>query len=321
MNLKQLAILGLAFTTFATSADAKPRKSKPKNPPVTLKTTSVKTSSAKNSLKTTTPVLPTTQTQCDYAVSQVFEPLYELLKKNEGTHLYAYMDSRRVLTCCTGIARTNPLWKEVVFRDKKTGRPLTKTQKTLYLADVQTTNTYAGAQKMAKKHGVYIAAADAKKLSYKTVKLAYGEMYKWAREKHGIDLLKEPLEIQLLVADLSYQLGYPKFQKKWPNFWQAIKTQNYEAVAKNCQTNEGNIDRKAIRNALAHCALAKKNGLDYTQYLDVFSQNGVGSINQCLINDPQGKILMAKALRAKETQKKEATQDKPKTPFRSAQSR
>lgn len=290
MNLKQLAILGLAFTTFATSADAKPRRSKPKTPPIAAKTQAPKTN------------VP--QIQCDFAVAQVFEPLYEMLKKNEGTHLYAYMDSRGVLTCCTGIAQTNPLWKDVVFRSKKTGQPLTDTQKKTYFADVRTTRTYAGAKKMAQKHGVYIDTADAKKLSYKTVKLAYGQMYKWAKEKHGIDLLKEPLEIQLLVADLSYQLGYPKFQKKWPNFWSAVKSQDYELVAKNCQTNEGNIDRRAIRDALAKCALAKKHGNDYTQYLTTFTKNGVGGINRYLINDPQGKILMAKALKAKNEQKK-----------------
>ena len=149
MNLKQLAILGLAFTTFTTSADAKSRKSRPKIPPVTA---------------LATPSTPkVTQAECDYACTQVFEPLYEILKRNEGTHLYAYMDSRRVLTCCTGIAKTNPLWKDVVFRNKRTGKQLTKAQKDSYFADVRTTSTYAAAQKMAKKHGVYIDAADAKK--------------------------------------------------------------------------------------------------------------------------------------------------------------
>ncbi len=292
MNLKQLAILGLAFTTFTTSADAKPRKSKPKTPPVAA--------------KAQTPATTVTQAECDYAVSQVFDPLYEILKKNEGTHLYAYMDSRNVLTCCTGIAKTNPLWKEVVFRSKKTKRPLTKAEQNAYFADVRTTRTYAAAKKMAQKHGVYIDASDAKKLSYKTAKLAYGEMYKWAKEKQGIDLLKEPIEIQLLVADLSYQLGYPKFQRKWPSFWASVKTQNYAAVAQNCQTNEGNIDRRAIRDALAKCALAKKQGHDYSQYLTIFTQRGVGGINQHLIDDPQGKILMAKALKAKATAPKAA---------------
>lgn len=290
MNLKQLAVLGLAFTTFTTSADAKPRKSKPKTPPIAA--------------KAQTPKTTVSQTQCDFAVAQVFEPLYELLKKNEGTHLYAYMDSKGVLTCCTGIAQKNPFWKDVIFRSKKTGQPLSIAQRNAYLADVKTTKTYAGAKKIAQKHGVYIATTDAKKLSYKTVKLAYSEMYKWAKEKHGIDLLKEPIEIQLLVADLSYQLGYPKFQKNWPNFWNAVKTQNYELVAKNCQTNEGNIDRKAIREALAHCALAKQKGDNYTQYLTTFTQKGVGGINHYLTSDPQGKMLMAKALKAKAEQKK-----------------
>lgn len=304
MNLKQLAILGLAFTTLTPSADAKPRKSTPKTPPAVA--------------KAQTPKNTVTQAQCDYAVAQVFEPLYETLKRTEGTHLYAYMDSKRVLTCCTGIAKTNPLWKEVVFRNKRTGQPLTKAQRNAYLADVQTTRTYEGAQKIAHKHGVYIDAADAKKLSYKTAKLAYGTMYKWAKEKHGIDLLKEPIEIQLLVADLSYQLGYPKFQNNWPNFWNAVKTQNYESVVANCQTNEGNIDRQDIREALAKCALAKQQGNDYSQYLAVFAQKGVGAINYYLTNDPQGKSLMAKALKAKATQK---TLPKSNMPKRSTSSR
>ena len=67
MNLKQLAILGLAFTTFTTSADAKSRKSRPKIPPVTA---------------LATPSTPkVTQAECDYACTQVFEPLYEILKR------------------------------------------------------------------------------------------------------------------------------------------------------------------------------------------------------------------------------------------------
>ncbi len=294
MNLKQFAILGLGLTTLATSVDAKPRRSTPKTPPI---------------VKKTTPTQTTTQAQCDYAVSQVFEPLYETLKKTEGTFLYAYMDSKGVPTCCTGIAITNPMWKNVVFRSTKTKQPLTKQQKENYLAEVRKTKTYAKAKAVALKHGVYIDPSEAKKLSYKTVKLAYGEMYKWAKEKHGIDLLKEPIEIQLLVADLSYQLGYPKFQKRWPKFWKAVKEKDYAAVVTNCQTNEGNVIRENIREALAKSALAKQQGKDYSAQLAVLTKYGIGHINHYLTDDPQGKSLMAKALKAKSDQKKATPQN------------
>lgn len=257
MNLKQLALLGLAFTTLTTTTEAAQKK-KSSKPAATL------TTNKKAEIK-----IP------EEVISRVFEAWYPVAQKAEGTFGFAYKDSTGHVTCGTGMSEASPIFKHAVFLDAKTHKPITASRRAAYLAKVRGTKGYASARKLANREGIYMSDAEAKRLAYMEIKTVLDEVYSFAQKRKGIDLSKHPIEVQVLVADLVYQVGYPKFERGWTGLWACLKNKDYKNLPNHVQVKDGNKDRRTIRDALARIAYAKQQGTDYTPLINKLKKVGV----------------------------------------------
>ncbi|MGN1063476.1 MAG: hypothetical protein ACI4QM_04060 [Alphaproteobacteria bacterium] len=277
MNLKQLAILGLAFTTFTTTTQATPQKNTTK-PVATLKTNpTTKTgktnnNSAKKEIKIS-----------DETISRVFEAWYPIAQRAEGTFGYAYKDSTGHITCGTGMSEASPFFKQAVFLDAKTHQAISSERRSAYLTKVRSTKGYMAAARLAKNEGIYMTNAEAKRLAFLEIKTVLTEVYSFAQKRKNIDLSTYPIEVQVLVADLVYQVGYPKFEKKWDGFWECLQKKDYKELPSHVQVKDGNISRRAIRDALARIAYAKQTGTDFSKHIKTLKKNNISNASRFMI--------------------------------------
>ncbi|MBR5130719.1 MAG: hypothetical protein IKV03_05810 [Alphaproteobacteria bacterium] len=190
-------------------------------------------------------------------------PMCEL---SEGYFPYIYRCSAGKPTVGIGtnmVACSIPLYDMPLYT--KSGRRLTVSEIKSWMNKTAGKNK-SECRRLANELGYRgISHADAEHLAHKEAKLKVDLVHDKMLSKHGMELFDQPLPIQMLILDLTYQRGQDGVFRN-AALWKCLKNKDYENAHRYvvCCPNKS---RNTVKRSLVHLANSCKKGTDTSAHL------------------------------------------------------